>query len=163
MSAIPDDDTDSVDLMALMSALAECRTIEPARRGQLDAMIEERGWLATAQFASYSRQIANLALRPWQCPPAAVCDEDNPRTSEEAEAAVVLRRLLELGLSRYEPNPLEAIAAAEERVGSPPMPETEAAAVLLAPRSEPYGRPLDELRTTISRKPRKAWKHQNDG
>jgi hypothetical protein len=117
----PDDDTDPVDVAALKRALAQCRTLEPARRGQLDSMMAERGWKETAKFAVYSRQIANMALKPWQTPPAAVCNEDNPCSAEEAQAAAVLRRMLDLGLSQYEPDPLAAIAAAEERAGSPPV------------------------------------------
>jgi len=140
MSAIPDDDTDPVDLMALMAALAECRAREPARRDQLDAMTEEHGWLATARFASYCRQIANLALKPWQCPPVAVRDEQNPRTPEEAEAAALLLRMLQLQLSEFEPNPMAAIEEAEARIGSPPMVEIEAPATLAAPSCKPRRR-----------------------
>ena len=111
----PDDDTDPTDVAALKRALAECRAREPMRRGQLDRMIQEGGWQAAARFAAYSLQITNMALKPWQTPPCAVRDENNPRSAEEAQAAVVLRRLFDLGLSQYECDPLAAILAAEER------------------------------------------------
>jgi hypothetical protein len=121
------DDTDPVDVAALERALAACRAGEPMRRGQLEAMIQEGGWRSAGRAAAYGLQIKNLHLKPHQLPPC-VIDENNPRSDEEASAAMLLRRMISLGLSRYEPDPLAAIEAAEARAGSPPMKENDAPA-----------------------------------
>jgi hypothetical protein len=85
----------------------------------VNAIIRTASTPAVAKFASYSAQIESLALQPWQDPPccARLCNLakpfDDPRG--ERESADVLKRLLDAGLSRYEPDPLAAIAEAEQR------------------------------------------------
>jgi hypothetical protein len=112
MQVEPDDDTDPVDVAALRRALAQLRALQPSRCGQLDAMTQERGWQTAARFAAYSLQISSMGLKPWQVPPCAVRDETDPRDGEE-EAAALLTRMLDMGLSQYEWDPLRALEAAE--------------------------------------------------
>jgi hypothetical protein len=69
--------------------------------------------------------VRRAASKPWQPVPAnevpaneyvAVTDDDRvyrDPVSGRAAAAELLRRLLTVGLSRYEPNPLEALARVE--------------------------------------------------
>jgi hypothetical protein len=75
---------------------------------QIERMLKRRTWQEVAEFASYGCQMRSLALRPWQSPPCCVgTDETNP---EHAPAVALLRRLFDAGLSRYEPNPIVALA-----------------------------------------------------
>jgi hypothetical protein len=75
----------------------------------------------TRPFAMATRRKGDpsLHLQPWQLPP---CDtnldsalrEPFGDASGRREAGEVLKRLLALGLSRYEPDPMRAIAQAEQ-------------------------------------------------
>jgi hypothetical protein len=63
-------------------------------------------WQDVAKFAAYRCQIRSLRLLPWQIPPCAsdgVGDEPHD---------VLLRRMLEARLSRFDPDPAAALAAA---------------------------------------------------
>src|SRR5262245_60976708 len=93
------------DLDALERAVAVTRR-DPGRRIELDRLIKQQGWDEAAKVASYDAQCRSLRLKPWQEPPCSAKAADDPR------AAHLLARLVERGLSRYEPNPLAAIAAA---------------------------------------------------
>ena len=110
------------DMDALTRAIAACRAADPARSAQIDAMLSYRPWAEVGTFAAASAQRHSLHLKPWQSPPCRSDPEDlykpigDPRG--ERESAELLRRLLDIGLSRYEPDPLQAIAQAEKRLGS---------------------------------------------
>lgn len=95
-----------IDRDALARALAiEQAGDEPGRRDQ------GRDWFEAATSASYACQRRALGLRPWQSPP---CYGDaHPGHDGHADAAVLLQRLLDAGLSRWEPDPLQALAQAE--------------------------------------------------
>ena len=70
-------------------------------------------WIEVAEFASYSCQIHALNLKPWQSPPCTE-DEDDP-TPRDRAAQTLLRRMLRAGLSRFDPDPLKALAGAKRR------------------------------------------------
>jgi hypothetical protein len=72
-----------------------------------------RSWASVAEFCAYSEQMANLHLKPWQEPPMHV-DPDNPKAGE-AEAAALLRRMLQAGISRWHPDPLAALEEREQQ------------------------------------------------
>jgi hypothetical protein len=58
---------------------------------------------------------------PWQFPPCAVAIEniDGPDNGNGArDAAELLKKLLDAGLSRFEPKPLQALAEAERKAAS---------------------------------------------
>jgi hypothetical protein len=76
-------------------------------------------WYRAAKSASHACQCAVLRPKPWQPIPAneyvAVTDDDSEYgpVMGRAAAAELLRRLLAAGLSRYEPDPLNALARVE--------------------------------------------------
>lgn len=70
-------------------------------------------WSERATWACYVLQYRNLNLRPWEPVPYEVdLDDDNPR---EADARALLRRMLDLGMSRYDPNPSRALKRRTKR------------------------------------------------
>jgi hypothetical protein len=108
----------AVDREALERALERARALEqerndPRRDGktQLESMLEDRPWQKVAEFAAYGQQMRSLGLRPWEWPPCWVhTDDANP---EHGEAVKLLKRLLDAGLSRFEPDPIKALRGAE--------------------------------------------------
>lgn len=134
-----------VDREALERAIELARAESAAQRQQIEDMLATRGWERTARFAAYCCQDAALNLRPWQTPPCWILgDPDRLLAAQTADpdhrrAAVLCRKLLDLGLSRYEPDPIDAIAhreraletatnAAVERGPATPDPDTGSAA-----------------------------------
>jgi hypothetical protein len=97
-----------IDRDALSRALAiEQASDEPGRREQ------NRDWFDAAKSASYACQRRALGLKPWQSPP---CYGDaHPGHDGHADAAVLLKRLLDNNLSRWEPDPIGALQAIEAR------------------------------------------------
>jgi hypothetical protein len=110
---------DAIDRDALTRALAACRAESAARAQQIFDMLSSRPWETVAKFASYSSQIESLGLPPWQDPPcyARLCNLAKPFGDPrgERESAEILRRMISNNLSRFEPDPLRAIAEAEQR------------------------------------------------
>jgi hypothetical protein len=108
-----------VDREALTRALKMARAESTSERDRFTRMEREQGWLHAAQTASYHCQIAALRPRPWQPVPSEervqVGDEDGEfgAVSGRRAAGELLRRLLEARLSRYEPDPVNALAQAE--------------------------------------------------
>jgi hypothetical protein len=87
---------------------ALARSMEIAMRNrklaaQLDDQLKDRPWLEVAEFSAYCCQVENLKLLPHQSPPCGFIGND-------PDAAALLRRLLAAGLSRYEPDPIAALA-----------------------------------------------------
>ena len=105
-----DEEPTAVDREALGRALALVRASnDPGRRRQIAQKLREDGWLEAASFASYCHQVDALGLKPWQSPPCyGECGRD-------PDAADLLRKLLNAGLSRWEPDPRAALAAVEAR------------------------------------------------
>jgi hypothetical protein len=109
-----------LDREALERALTVARSESPARSKQLDAMLKDEPWEQVAKFASYAAQTRLLHLQPWETPPiwitnieAALKMPDDPR--HISGAARLLKRLLDAGLSKFEPDPVKALAEAEQR------------------------------------------------
>jgi hypothetical protein len=114
----------AVDREALERALDMARKESPQQAAQIDVMIRERGWNRAAEFASYCCQDANLKLRPWQMPPVwlkgdpdvvlAGIDRGHRGGDQDyrgcRQAALLVKRLLAAGLSRFEPDPETALA-----------------------------------------------------
>ena len=109
----PADDLDPVDRDALTRSLEMLRRREPSRNWQLDAKLKDEGWFATAAFASFCMQCDNLHLEPWEDAPVHA-DPDDPNEPDKA-AQALLRGMLVLGISEFEPDPLTAIAAVESK------------------------------------------------
>lgn len=94
-----------------MAALRECVEIlsrEPDRDEQLKSMFKDRPWLVVARFAAYCVQYDALRLKPWENPPCSWCGDD-------AAAQRLLDKMLAAGVSRFHPNPLAALEAAQAK------------------------------------------------
>jgi hypothetical protein len=94
-------------------ALERCMEIAKRDRAeQLEGkLLQGDPWIEVAEFASYSCQIHALNLKPWQSPPCTE-DEDDPAPRNRA-AQTLLRRMLRAGISRFDPDPLRALAGAK--------------------------------------------------
>ena len=85
----------------------------------IDRKLDPEGWYRAAHSAAYACQCAALRPRPWQPVPAngyvSVTDDDRqygPVMGRSA-AAALLRLLLAANLSRFEPDPINALARVE--------------------------------------------------
>jgi hypothetical protein len=109
-----------LDRDALTRALVACRSESAARSRQLDAKLQAEPWERVARFAAYSVQIDALRLEPWETAPVRIRDIDAALSAPDdarrvRDAARLLQRMLALNISRYEPDPLAAIAEAEAK------------------------------------------------
>jgi hypothetical protein len=116
-----------IDREALVRAMELARRDDLPRRQQLDSKLADgEPWQEVAEFAAYCVQHETLRTKPWEVAPCSIQPEDiaelvhipPPDMSGHGKAARLLQRLLELGLSRWEPEPERAIAAAERRASS---------------------------------------------
>jgi hypothetical protein len=112
------DDLDPLDREALERSLALAMA-DPERREQLqskltgDQFSQPEPWFDVALFASTVQQRKSLALAPWQWPPCEVEEDENYTHPDERDAQRLLRQMLRAGLSRFEPDPLAALAKAK--------------------------------------------------
>jgi hypothetical protein len=136
---LPDDGISDVDLRALQDAVVLSRASGQACGEQFSSMFDEREWFAVATRAAFDCQMRSLGLRPWQSAPMHV-DLDARKPGDE-EAKELLCRMLAIGVSRFHPNPREALAAAEGRPGSRPVAQIEKPATLAAPSGKRRGWP----------------------
>jgi hypothetical protein len=108
-----------VDREALERALVLYRQRDAACRQQVDDLLKERDWFSVATLAAYGMQCERFKLRPWQSPPTEIDDPDAYEYVKGEDiygrraAARLLKRLLDAGLSRYEPDPIAALERAE--------------------------------------------------
>jgi hypothetical protein len=107
------EDLDDIDRDALERAL-QLTLKEPDRTEQVSEMLAERGWFSAASFSAYHRQCTSLRLKPWEYPPC-WADDEIANDPLRASALTLLRRMEGLDLSRYEPDPIAAIAAASAK------------------------------------------------
>jgi len=118
LTDVEDEPLSAVDFEALDRAIRICRTQKtPADAEQIEHKLATELWREAAEFASYSCQCDALHLQPWQDPPCQVDDlvsainaGDDGILGDYA-AAKLLQRLLDRGLSRYEPDPVSALKA----------------------------------------------------
>ena len=108
-----------IDKHALERAM-EIAQRNPDRRWQLERKRESESWEDVAAFAAHVCQTQALGLKPFEQPPCSVSenaidDSVGPLTARSLPAARQLfRRLLAACLSRYEPDPLAALARVEK-------------------------------------------------
>ena len=113
----------ATDRNALRRAIALAKQQGPSVCRQIEDMLASRDWFSAARFASYACQDAALKLRPWEAPPCWLRTDDpdtilcdpGPDPHNQRRAAELLDRLLSHGLSRFEPDVLAALAAAEAK------------------------------------------------
>jgi hypothetical protein len=115
-TASPDDTLSDVDREALERALELARAESPTQCKQIDGMLAKDGWDRTAEFAAYCCQDGRLKLRPWETPPCWIRGDPEAYlvgTGHDyrglRQAALLLKRLLAAGLSKYEPDPETAL------------------------------------------------------
>lgn len=100
-----------VDHDALRRAVEQTRR-DPMRAEQLAGIEQDHGLLKAQMQAAYHCQTNNLKLRPWESPPM----YGNSGSGDgRVRARELLTRLLTCGLSRYEPDPIGALAKVEAR------------------------------------------------
>src|SRR5262245_58595280 len=103
--------TATVDQNALQRCMQHA--MRNGRKQQLENMLKDQSWHDVATFACYCVQTDNLVLKPWQEPPCWADEfEEHPR---DKAAQHLLRQMLRAGLSRYEPDPMAALAKASKQ------------------------------------------------
>jgi hypothetical protein len=98
------------------------RLESPARSQQIDDKLADESWQQVAEFAAYCCQCNTLHLKPWQSPPCWVDPRDiktviargNDGAAGDYAAAKLLQKMLQNGLSKYEPDPIRALDAAKK-------------------------------------------------
>src|SRR5512138_1278101 len=114
-----DDELSAVDRSALERAIA--LTLAEKDQGRVEQvrwMLSERDWFEVATFCSYHRQVEDLHLLPHESTPSWIDPDEidaiiarGPGLSNVAYGgARLLRKMLKLGLSQYDPTPLESMA-----------------------------------------------------
>lgn len=112
-----------IDRDALQRAFDTARR-NPAGRKRIDAWLDDgRSREDAAKSCACLCQSIALDLMPWQLPPVSPTIANHLddvlrepfNESGRREAGEVLRKLSALGLSIYEPDPIAAIVAAEQR------------------------------------------------
>jgi hypothetical protein len=95
------------DKQALRRAIKLAYAESPESAGQIDhRMALGQSFEDIGMSAAYGCQCHNLRLKPWQSPP--MYAEFHP---DQPGALELLNKLLDAGLSRYEPDPLAALEA----------------------------------------------------
>jgi hypothetical protein len=115
-----------VDRAAMKRAIEEVRQKGGEDLRQIEQKLRDEPWEDVGQFAAYSCQDDNLQLEPWQVPPCWLRDDDDVQAalsmphdhSGRREAGELVQRLLAAGLSRFEPNPIRALAEVEATASS---------------------------------------------
>jgi len=116
-----------IDREALTRALEIVRNRpekeDPGHRAQVDRLLQEQGWFTAADFCCYCCQSELIRPRLWQPIPAdinpagieAIIARGDDAPNGNFAAAKLLKRMLRAGLSRYEPDPVRALAEAKRR------------------------------------------------
>jgi hypothetical protein len=124
------------DKDALRRAIEMAKTLDPAIVQAVEAMLKSRTWQEAAEYACYHCQVKSLRLRPWQAPPLRSDDVVDPATAGmyggKPEEVALRQRMIALGLSEFEPDPLTAIEHAEAE-----MAKSEGATVADSDLREP--------------------------
>jgi hypothetical protein len=103
---------DEIDKDALTRAL-ELTRAEPDSAEQIESMLKDRPWEEVAQFAAYYQQCKNLRLKPSEMPPChGAVNISIPGSASDLRfpaANQLLQRMLDAGLSQWEPDPEAAL------------------------------------------------------
>jgi hypothetical protein len=113
------DDLEPLDRIALESAMRAAMR-EPHMANLLqskligDVFNKPENWGNVAKFAAYVCQCRALNLKTWQDPPCVVSAESTDEPDKQGQK--LLRKMLDNGLSRYEPDPLRALQRNAKRI-----------------------------------------------
>src|SRR5262245_39370062 len=120
-----------IDCEALTRALELKRARSPADRREVDEQLKIRSWFAVALDAVYDAQMMLVRPRLWQPTPHDIIDIEGTLARGDDgvggsyRAALLLKRMLAAGLSRYEPDPVRALEAKRrQRTATEPEPTT---------------------------------------
>jgi hypothetical protein len=105
-----------VDIEAFGRAIAIYRRERHGGDEHITEKIEEDGFETAGRFAAYYCQRKRLKLAPYEFPPCWLSDVDDvegPDFKGKLKAARLLKRLLDAGLSKFEPDPIAALEAAK--------------------------------------------------
>jgi hypothetical protein len=104
------DEYDDHDLDALERAMVQVRKHGKTRRDQIDSKLLDEPWCNVAEFAAYVCQTRALKLKPWETPPiyGDIC-------GAQGKAAELLQKMIAAGISRWEPDPIAALAGKRKR------------------------------------------------
>jgi hypothetical protein len=83
--------------------------VTPSRAWQLDQKLKDEPWTDVAEFAAACVQSRALHLKPWETALCDIYDGD-----DDSPGKRLLKRMLKAGVSRYAPDPLAALEAAQE-------------------------------------------------
>ena len=113
-------DFNDADLEALDRALDMVLTGKDRDRAEQVQDIAGDDWFGAASLAAYDLQCKHLQLRSWEDPPLFVnADEIDAILSQpghsQLAAAKLLKRMLAAGVSKFDPTPLDSIAAAKRK------------------------------------------------
>jgi len=108
------------DREALKRAVELMRKERGVRREQIEQKLRDQPWEEAARFAAYHRQFTRLHLKPWQFAPCWIDPDDiedilaGGDDGQQYGAALLLKRMLAAGLSRFEPDPEAALEQAKK-------------------------------------------------
>jgi len=105
-----------IDLDALARAVEVTRREFSARAKRIDSMLSREPRERVGIFAASCAQRKSLHLDPWQTEPfRARLPDDLAKPRGERRVAELLQRLLDAGLSPFEPDPVAALERAEAK------------------------------------------------
>jgi hypothetical protein len=105
------------DRTAMQAAIEELLRLEPDWQETIAGMLMRQPWEEVGLFAAICCQTRALRLRAHECAPAEthnVAEPSNHYSFRPSEVRL-LKRVLSLGVSRFAPDPMRAIAAAEAK------------------------------------------------
>lgn len=98
----------AIDRVALEAAVEQCLAEGGDHAARVKLQLAGESWMKAAQFAAALCQTKALNLACYDLEPA-FAHEDDAETNPEA--VQLLARMHELGISRWDPDPVAAIAA----------------------------------------------------
>jgi hypothetical protein len=103
------------DRKAMQLAIAMARADSEQQRHEIDDMLRAGPWQEAGERAVWACQDRNLRLRPWECPPFLTDSDAEPSDcwGRRPQEIALLARMLAARISRYHPDPIAALAAAE--------------------------------------------------
>ena len=114
-----------IDNDALARAIAWCETYQRSKSIVLVKhplpRVGSPAWFDAARHCASFAQRMTLRLKPWDCWPCETADKVStpPRYAQRPQEVELRQRMIRLGISIFEPDPLRALAEAEAARPSP--------------------------------------------